>query len=147
MAQRTDNAAARRHVNASLVAGIVAVLLAAFVMVFAITATSSTSATAVAGDVAPTAIQEAAQADSGDDVHELVAAGAAIPAQDEAGEGETIADEVPPMAAYSASVAQANPLEGFTWILLAGIAGAAIFFLLSTRRMSKDISRMRSSIR
>ena len=131
-----------KRVNGTLIAGAVAVILAAFVLIFVVSVSSSISATSVAGDMgtATTASQDVSAATNGKGMQKVVAAGSALSAQPG---GEVIADEANPLGAYPTS----NPLEGITWLLLAGIAGATVFFLLTTRRMNKDISNMRNSIR
>ena len=144
MEERKTPETGRRHENASLIAGVVAVILAAFVLVFAVTAGNTVSPTATAGDVAPVAAQEAATVVSGQTTNQVVAAGSAIAAQAEETVGEVIADEENPLGAYPF---ETNPLEGFTWLLLAAIIGASVFFVLSMRRANKDISRMEALIR
>ena len=147
MEARSNEAATPKRVNGLLIAGAIAVVLAAFVLVFAITVGTSTAPTSVGGEVVPVAVQDVADADAGASTQVVAAGSAVAPSADattKAG-GEAIADEATPLAAYPG--VQSNPLEGFTWLLLAGIVGAAVFFLLATRRMNKDITRMRSSIR
>ena len=138
-----NNAAPRKRLNGTIIAGAVAVLLAAFVLIFAVTVNSSVSPTSVAGDMGTgtTMAQQAASGTAGAQPStRVIAAGSALDAQSV---GEVIADDSNPLSAYPA----ANPLEGITWLLLACIAGATVFFLVATRRMNRDIASMKQSIR
>ena len=162
-------AAAPGRVNGQLIAGAVAVVLAAIVLVFAVTAGTQVSPTATAGNTGlltelvevednatPGEVVDEAEADvdaaAGQSTQQVVAAGAAIAAQAEATAvqaeataGEVIADDDTPLSAYPMAVA--NPLDGITWLLLAGIVGASVFFLLATRRLNRDITHMKTSLR
>ena len=136
-----SSAAPRKRVNGALIAGAIAVLLAAFVLIFAVSVNSSVSAVSTASEMGSgvTSAQEIAGAATGKSVQKVVAAGSAL--SPSAG-GETISDDATPLSAYPVS----NPLEGVTWLLIACIAGATVFFLVATRRMNRDIVQMKGSI-
>lgn len=142
MEERKQGAHARKGAAGSLVAGAIAVLLAAMVLLFSITASNAVPPTSAAAGVATTTTAQAAG--SSDIVgSQVVAAGSILATNTTESINEVIADDETPLAAYPFE----NPLDGLVWLLLAGIVGAAAFFVVATRRMNKDISHMRSSIR
>ena len=143
MESRINEAPARKRVNAPLIVGAIVVLFAAAVFVFAITAGTSVSPTSVAGDISPVAHVQDEMVVS-DQHSQVVAAGSAV-ANSVAGKGETIADDETPLSAYPGKSAS-GAFDGITLVLLAGILMACAFFLISTRRLNKDIAHMKSSI-
>ncbi|MDO4401220.1 MAG: hypothetical protein Q4D27_09790 [Coriobacteriia bacterium] len=142
MEEQKATAPARKRVNGTVIAGAIAVLFAAFVLVFAITAGTSVSPTQAASDTVPVAAQETTMA-SGQTSSQVVAAGSAIAASAQDATNEVIDDDENPLGAYPLD----NPLDGFVWVVLIGILGAVVFYILSAQHANKDISRMRNSIR
>lgn len=77
---------------------------------------------------------------------------------DEGGEQESIADDDTPLAAAPSAAAEeeiadeenplaanpyASPVHDFAWVLLVVIVAVAAFFLISTRRLDRNINQMR----
>lgn len=144
METRKRGAHARGRASGSLIAGAIAVLLAACVLVFSIVVTSSIPPTSAAVGAATTTVQGVAvdEATQPEVASQIVAAGSTLVAGTGEAAGEVISDDETPLAAGPLS----NPLDGFVWLLLACIAGAVAFFLVSTRRLNADIAHMKRTI-
>ena len=144
MDERNTAATARKRGNGLLIVGAIAVLFAAAILVFAVTAGTSTTPTSVAEGVVP--ITDVQQKDTvANHSPQVVAAGSAIANSAAEAMGETIADEETPLSAYPGQ-SNTGLFGAVSWVLLAAIAAAAVFFILSTRRLNRDITHMKSSI-